>query len=131
MTRNFLHFDSPTPSTHVISRGDDTGTPLAFTVGDLDGPFDLTGATIDFFFRTPADTFHKSDIFPVTDQVKNKGRASGFWKLQELSSVAPGNYPCQARITFPTGKMRWCPDRPLNTIVLSDNLAMPIAVPVA
>lgn len=93
-------------TTHIITKGD-TGTPLELIVGDKDGPWDLTDATVKFRYSIDGVTSEKT-LTPDADQVNNKGKASATWST-ELASVAPENYACQVKVTFPNASVRYAP----------------------
>lgn len=101
-------------NTHDIHKGD-TGTPIDFTVGDRNGPWDLTGATVLFRYAVNGVVTEKS-VTPDPDQTANRGRATAYWGASELSSVAAGSYPCQAKVTFSDGKVRYAPQRKHNVL---------------
>jgi len=109
-------------NTHRITKGD-TGTPLAFVLGDRLGPWDLTGATVKFRYSVAGVVTEKS-CSPDLDQTANKGKASSTWGSSELAPVPAGSYLCQAKVTFPSsGQVRYAPEAgTFNTLEVRDPL---------
>lgn len=86
----------------------DTGSPMTFIVGDKDGPWDLTGATVVFRYLVNGSPVDKA-VTADQDQVANKGVAIGYWGATELDNVEAGNKACQAIVTFSDGSVRKTP----------------------
>lgn len=105
---------------HVIHKGD-TGTPLVVVLGDLDGPVSLTGATVVFRYAVNGSAIEKT-LTTDADQTANTGKAAAFWGATELNAVAAGNYPCQVKVTFANGKVRYFPSRRYGGLGVRDPL---------
>jgi hypothetical protein len=116
---NYLRLDRT-----VFTRGD-TGTPLAIEVGDENGPWDLTGAVVQFhYFENLDNTPYSKLLTANTDQVNNKGKAESKWGESEIS-VSAGNKPCQANVTFPGGAgIRVAPSKDFGVITFQEPVAV-------
>lgn len=123
MNGNYIRFiGSPDPGVYDITKGD-TGTLLEIEIGDTDGPIDLTGATVTFYwYDTGAVAQHAKVLTANADQVTYRGQASAYWGSTELNAVDAGNYPCNVKVVDSVDKILFAPSKSYRVLSVQEQL---------
>lgn len=110
---NYLLIDNEA----TITKGD-TGTPFVVEVGDNDGPWTLTDATVVLRILAGEGNVMEKTLVPTGAP----GKASNPWGAAELGSLAAGPYPIQVKVVFFNGTIRFAPSKGFKTLTVQEEL---------
>lgn len=100
----------------------DTYPPIPMTISDALGPIDLTGCTVEFWFKRPStgDVFH--GVATVLDQevLENKGKVQYDWN--DGDTDINGALLFEVRVIFANGKRMTLPNDGYFTVAVVNDL---------
>jgi hypothetical protein len=104
----------------ITIKQNDTYPPMRVTVSDSTGPIDLTGATVEIFFRRQATGVVFHGEASILDQQTNPGQAEYLWTPTDTATK--GGITFEVRVTLINLRRMTFPKSGYFTLVITDDI---------
>jgi hypothetical protein len=104
----------------VMIKQNDTFPPLVVTVEDASGPVDLTGSTVELWFRRQADSSVFHGTASLLNQSTNTGQAEYQWIPTD--TAVKGVILFEVRVTFVDTRRMTLPVSGYFSVVVIDDI---------